>query len=274
MPETDSICCSFIRGWRGHALMLKSTTSWKTTLPRYGHLVRGFGMWNEDRAHTEQFCVLHFSICNSCKWSCFYPFVSSYVSLCLLMLGLQVELDLKRLRDPLQLQLPLQQLTASKNWWEERLPLLLFQLQQPLFPPAVHLPTSPPLPLVLHSALFPPPHLRIPTLSWPWEFPPPPFFPVPPCFLLSRPKTLVRIVSKNASRGQEEWGEYQELENLRAETDDDNEEEHRRWWWHKLDFIDASSLQGTPEGANRNYHIYRHPKRGGGGGEKGDWCSL
>lgn len=30
----------------------------------------------------------------------------------------QVELDLKRLRDPLQLQLPVQQLTASKDWWE------------------------------------------------------------------------------------------------------------------------------------------------------------
>lgn len=33
----------------------------------------------------------------------------------------------------------------------------------------------------------------------------------------------------------------------------------------------ASSLQGTPEGANGNYHTYRRPKRGG---EQGGWCSL
>lgn len=57
-------------------------------------------------------------------------------------------------------------------------------------------------PLVLHSALFPP------TPQNPNSFltvgvPPPSLF-VPPCFLLSRPKTLVRIASKNASRGQEE----------------------------------------------------------------------
>lgn len=35
--------------------------------------------------------------------------------LSLLVHSFQVELDLKRLRDPLQLQLPIQQLTESKN---------------------------------------------------------------------------------------------------------------------------------------------------------------
>lgn len=39
----------------------------------------------------------------------------SFLSVCLLILFPQVELDLKRLRDPLQLQLPVQQLTASKD---------------------------------------------------------------------------------------------------------------------------------------------------------------
>lgn len=39
----------------------------------------------------------------------------SFLSVRLLILFHQVELDLKRLRDPLQLQLPVQQLTASKD---------------------------------------------------------------------------------------------------------------------------------------------------------------
>lgn len=49
-----------------------------------------------------------------------FPTHASHVSYSTLPLSplvhpLQVELDLKRLRDPLQLQLPIQQLTTSEN---------------------------------------------------------------------------------------------------------------------------------------------------------------
>lgn len=94
--------------------------------------------------HTQSiyiFCTLVLRFATAVSRPACVPFFSSYFSLCLLILCLQVELDLKRLRDPLQLQLPVQQLTASKNWWEEWLPLLLSQLQQPFSAPTTSLPS-------------------------------------------------------------------------------------------------------------------------------------
>lgn len=116
MPETDSICCSSTRGWKGHALTLRSTTSWRRISLRYIWKLNSHVMW---------FTHLQFNtwICKSCTKTYFHTIpctVSSHISYSTLPLCLQsqVELDLKRLRDPLQLQLPIQQLTTSKNWWE------------------------------------------------------------------------------------------------------------------------------------------------------------
>lgn len=105
------------------------------------------------------------------------------------------------------------------------------------------------LPLVLHSALFPPtPQNPNPLTVGVFH----PFFFFPPCFLLSWPKTLVRIASKNAYRGQEEWGEYQELEKLRADGWRRWRKGQWWWWWNKLDFMDmpqvCKELQREPTG--------------------------
>lgn len=67
-------------------------------------------------------------------------FPSSLSSLAFLV---QAELDLKRLRDPLQLQLPVQQIVASKDWWEgtpASSPVSFFFLSFPLI--LSHSPTS------------------------------------------------------------------------------------------------------------------------------------
>lgn len=43
--ETDSICCSSTRGWKGHASTLRSTTSWRMILLRYSYLVKDGCFW-------------------------------------------------------------------------------------------------------------------------------------------------------------------------------------------------------------------------------------
>lgn len=102
-------------------------------------------------------------------------FTPPRLSLSPLIHPLQVELDLKRLRDPLQLQLPVQQLTTSKNWWDEWLPPLSAPTTPPLpLPSCRPTPFSPPLlpPATSSDSSLPPPslpHPIIPSLSWLWE---------------------------------------------------------------------------------------------------------
>lgn len=76
-----------------------------------------FGMSNECRPHRNRaFADFTLWFAAAVHGPASVPLIHVLsLSLCLLMLCLQVELDLKRLRDPLQLQLPVQQLTASKN---------------------------------------------------------------------------------------------------------------------------------------------------------------
>lgn len=85
------------------------------------------------------------------------------LSVCDHILYIQVELDLKRLRDPLQLQLPIQQLTTDKNWWQAWLPSSLISCNRPSFFPLLCAVWYP------HSNILSPPLLIISSLSLMWK---------------------------------------------------------------------------------------------------------